>query len=156
MKTPRVLACLLSLSVLLLTSNAKADEIKKLSSQEMERLVREITVAQNKATTHGATLDDVERLYAMYTADFVYEHPGMGDSYTRERLHSNHVRALNEGRYDKYDSAEYGYHVVNVVYGENAAAVLRTRAKLGDAPPRMAVFEFDNGKVARIREYWSY
>lgn len=156
MRTPRVLVCLLSLSVLLLTGNAKADETRKLSSQEMERLVHEVTAAQNKATTHGATLDDVERLFAMYTGDFVYEHPGMGDSYTRERLHGNHVRALNEGRYDKFDSAEYGYRVVNVVYGENAAAVLRTKPKLGDAPPRMAVFEFDNGKVARIREYWSY
>jgi ketosteroid isomerase-like protein len=42
------------------------------------------------------------------------------------------------------------------MYGDNAVAVQRTQDRLGDAPPRMAVFEFEDGKVARIREYWNY
>jgi ketosteroid isomerase-like protein len=161
LRAHRTLACLLVLPVLLLVGNVEADEVetdesRNLSVQQMERLVHEVTAAQNKATTRGATLDDVERLYAMYTADFVYEHPGMDDVYTREHLYGNHTRAMGQGQYEKYDPAEHGYRVVDVMSGDNAAAVRRTQARLGDAPPRMAVFEFEGGKVARIREYWNY
>jgi ketosteroid isomerase-like protein len=156
LRAPRALACLLALPVLLLVGNVEADESKNLSMQQMERLVHEVTAAQNRATTRGATLDDVERLFAMYTADFVYEHPGMDDVYTREHLYGNHTRVLRQGQYEKYDPAEYGYRVVDVMYGDNAVAVQRTQDRLGDAPPRMAVFEFEDGKVARIREYWNY
>ena len=156
MKILDPLVRLFVVTTLLLTGNVEAETAENLSQRQMERLAYEITEAQNKATTRGATLDDVERLYAMYTEDFIYEHPGMDDVYTREHLYRNHVRALGQGQYEKYDPAEYGYRIVDVMPGDNAIAVQRTQARFGDAAPRMAVFEFKNGKVARIREYWNY
>lgn len=156
MKILNPLARLFALTTLLLTGNVEAETAENLSRQQMERLAYEVTEAQNKATTRGATLDDVERLYAMYTEDFIYEHPGMDDVYTREHIYRNHTRALGQGQYEKYDPTEYGYRIVDVMPGDNAVAVQRTQARLGDAAPRMAVFEFENGKVARIREYWNY
>ncbi|NZA25696.1 hypothetical protein H0E84_04815 [Luteimonas sp. SJ-92] len=156
MTTPLLSACLLIVSALLPVGIVQAGQQDGLSVQRMTELVHEVTLAQNKATTRGATLEDVERLYAMYTADFIYEHPGMDDVYTRELLFRNHTRALERGVYDDYDPAEYGYRIVETMAGDGAVAVHRSQARLGDAPPRMAVFEFRDGKVARIREYWNY
>ena len=155
MKLLHTLTCLFVLSVML-PGYVEASETGDLSPQQIEQLVHAVTVAQNKATTRGATIDDVDCLYAMYTADFIYEHPGMDDVYTREHLYSNHVRALHQGRYEEYDPVEDAYRIVDMMYGDNAAAVQRIQARLDDAPHRMAVFEFENGKVARIREYWNY
>ncbi|MGP9800767.1 hypothetical protein [Rheinheimera sp. NSM] len=155
MKIFHIPTCLFILFALL-SGDVEASEAGKLSPQQMEQLVHAVTAAQNKATTRGATIDDVERLYAMYTADFIYEHPGMNDVYTREHLYSNHTRALHQGRYEKHDPVEHAYHIVDVMYGDNAAAVQRIKTRLDDAPHRLAVFEFENGKVARIREYWNY
>lgn len=155
LKIFHTLACLFILLVLL-SGEVEASETDDLSLQEMEQLVHAVTAAQNKATTRGATIDDVERLYAMYTADFIYEHPGMDDVYTREHLYGNHIRALREGRYEKYDPVEHAFHIVDVIYGDNAAAVQRIKTRLDDGLNRLAVFEFENGKVARIREYWNY
>lgn len=122
----------------------------------MERLVQEVTAAQTEATTQGADREDVERLYAMYTADFVYEHPMMGDSYTREQLLKNHLAGVDEGRYERFSAEAYGYRIVGMMHGVDAVAVLRSNAQMEDQPPHMAVFEFRDGKVSRIREYWNY
>ncbi|KAB8198535.1 hypothetical protein FKV24_001655 [Lysobacter maris] len=126
------------------------------SRAAVERRVREVTAAQNRATTRGANRDDVERLYAMYSADFVYEHPMMDDSYTRQQLLENHLAGVDEGRYERLTPEAYGYRIVGMMHGDDAVAVLRSNAQMEGQPPRMAVFEFRDGKVSRIREYWNY
>ncbi|MCF7220619.1 nuclear transport factor 2 family protein [Marilutibacter chinensis] len=144
----------LLLAVLLApSSNAHAWE---LTPAQMERLVRDVTAAQNAATAPSADLEDVERLYDLYTPDFVYEHPMMDDVYTRERLRNNHLAALEKGRFEGPGAAGHAYRIVGMMHGDNATAVQRINARMGDRAPRMAVFEFSDGKVSRIREYWNY
>ncbi|QDH70215.1 nuclear transport factor 2-like protein [Marilutibacter alkalisoli] len=126
-----------------------------LTPGQMEHLVRAVTAAQNRSTAPGVTVADVDRLFALYAPGFIYEHPGMDDVYTREQLYGNHVRAVRDGRFERDasgpDNAD-GYQIEALMYGTNAVAVQRRRRDVS----RMAVFEFEDGKVSRIREYWNY
>lgn len=147
-RLPLVLAALLA--------SSPVAHARELTPAQMERLVRDVTAAQNAATTRGAGPADVERLYDFYTADFVYEHPMMDDVYTREQLRENHLAAVESGRFERLDAAGHAYRIVGMMHGVAAVAVQRINGRTGDRAPRMAVFEFRDGKVSRIREYWNY
>lgn len=122
-----------------------------LSADALKARVADVTDAQNKAMMRGATVADVDALFSLYTDDFVYIHEAYGGTYTRERLYGNTVRLLERGVYDK---VEPRYAIVSTIPGYNAIAVERQETHKGVTSKHLAVFEFRDGKVSRIIEYW--
>lgn len=103
-----------------------------------------------------STPKDVDNIFELFTDDFTYVHPQYGGVYTREDLYNGYMRNQKNG---DYDGSVVDIRVENKIVGLNAIAVCKRFIKLvqnktveGDA--QMALFEFRDGKISRIYEYW--
>jgi ketosteroid isomerase-like protein len=104
----------------------------------------------------GSDMEDVDALFQLFTEDFTYNHQEYGGVYTREDLYKGYLRNLESGG---YDGSVYDIRVFSVISGKDALAVSkRYLSKTNPNPQKedgeMAVFEFKNGKIYRITEYW--
>jgi len=101
--------------------------------------------------------EDVERIFDLFTPDFVYIHPKYGGEYSRQDLRDGYLRNQKNGGYDGSVSDIY---VANMIVGLNAVTVEKHfvrkqkdgSSKRGDA--EMTLFEFKKGKISKIFEYW--
>ena len=128
-----------------------ADEPPSLSQEELKEMVREINKVQNQVMYKGSTVADVDRLFSMYTEDFVYQHDKYGGVYTRENLYNNTARYVKSGGYQRTDDR---YVILEMIAGLNAVAVLRREIYKGEAQDHLSIFEFEGSKVSKIKEYW--
>lgn len=135
----------------LLSASAGAAELKVLSAEELKARVVEITTAQNQVMLKGSTQADVDKLFALYSEDFVYRHDAYGGNYSKEELYANTLRLLTIGKYDK---TEPRYRILTQIPGHNAVAVERQEVHNGVTQNHLAVFEFRADKVTKISEYW--
>lgn len=62
----------------LLMANAGAAQLKVLSPEELKAKIVEITTAQNQVMLKDSTQTDVDKLFALYSDDFVYRHDAYG------------------------------------------------------------------------------
>ena len=122
-----------------------------LSSDELKAKVIEVTDAQNKVMMHGSTAADVDKLFSLYADDFTYIHEAYGGTYTKDELYGNTIRLLERGIYRK---TEPRYTLVSTIPGYNGIAVERQETHKGVTSKHLAVFEFRDGKVSKIIEYW--
>lgn len=132
-------------------SFAQAADTVPPSSDELKAKVIEVTDAQNKVMMLGSTVADVDKLFSLYADDFTYIHEAYGGAYTRDELYGNTIRLLERGIYSK---AEPRYILVSTMPGYNAIAVQRQETHKGVTSKHLAVFEFRDGKVSKIIEYW--
>ena len=139
------------LFTLLVTSISSAESVSVLSSEELKNKIVEINQAQNKAGMLGTTLDDVDKLFSLYTADFIYIHEVYGGTYTREHLYNNTVKAIKSGRYTRTNNR---YKIISMMPGYKAIAVQREQTDKGVTESHLAVFEFTGDKISKITEYW--
>lgn len=130
---------------------AQAADSLPLSAEELTAKVTEVTHAQNKVMMHGSTVEDVDRLFSLYSDDFTYSHAAYGGTYTKGELYDNTVRLLKRGIYSK---TEPRYILVSTIPGHNGIAVERQETHKGVTKKHLAVFEFRDAKVAKIIEYW--
>lgn len=103
-----------------------------------------------------STIEDIDSVFTLFTDDFTYVHPNYGGVYTRKDLYKGYKKNLEEGGYDG--------QIVDVIIeqkitGFNAIAVSRRYLKLVDkntsvGESQMTLFEFEQGKIRRIFEYW--
>lgn len=135
----------------LVIANAAAAQLKVLSPEELTAKVVEITEAQNQVMLKGSTQADVDKLFALYSDDFVYRHDVYGGNYSKEQLYANTLRLLAMGKYDK---TEPRYRIISQIPGLNAVAVERQEKHKGVVKNHLAVFEFSEDKVTKISEYW--
>ena len=142
---------LISALALLLLANAHATELPVLSAEELTAKVVEITAAQNQVMLQGSTQEDVDKLFAFYTDDFVYRHDVYGGNYSKDQLYANTLRLIKLGKYDK---TEPRYRIIAQMPGYNAVALERQEVHKGVVKHHLAVFEFRQDKVAKIIEYW--
>lgn len=126
-----------------------AGENTDLSAERIKALVSAVNESTNRMMLNGSSVDDVDRLFSLYTDDFVYVHEVYGGVYTREHLYRNAVKNLKAGH---YDHTEGRYKILNVMTGLNAAAVERLEVHSGKT--HLTVFEFKGEKVAKVIEYW--
>lgn len=122
-----------------------------LSADELKAKVVEITAAQNQVMLQGSAQADVDKLFALYSDDFVYRHDAYGGNYSKDELYANTMRLLAMGKYDK---TEPRYRIINQIPGYNAIAVERQEVHKGVVKNHLAVFEFREGKVTKVIEYW--
>ena len=130
---------------------AQAADTVPPSSDELKAKVIEVTDAQNKVMMHGSTVADVDKLFSLYADDFTYIHEAYGGTYTKDELYGNTIRLLERGIYSK---TEPRYILVSTIPGHNAIAVERQETHKGTTSKHLAVFEFREGKVSKIIEYW--
>jgi hypothetical protein len=122
-----------------------------LSADELKDKVTEVTDAQNKVMMQGSTAADVDKLFSLYTDNFVYIHEAYGGTYTRDELYGNTIRLLERGIYNK---PEPRYILISTIPGYNSIAIERQETHKGVTSKHLAVFEFRDGKVSKIIEYW--
>jgi hypothetical protein len=92
----------------------------------------------------------------LFTDDFIYTHPKYGGLYTREVLYNGYVRNQKNGG---YDGSVMDVRIINRIVGLNGVVIERQyieekngKAVAGD--PQMTLFEFRDGKISSIFEYW--
>jgi hypothetical protein len=141
----------LALVLALATGCVAAAEPVVFSAEQLKAKVEQVTQAQNKVMLKGSVKADVDRLFALYSDDFVYIHEAYGGSYSKEQLYANTLRLMSMG---KYDQTEARYRIINLMPGYNAVAVQRQEIYNGVTQNHLAVFEFCAGKVTKIIEYW--
>ncbi|NDV42405.1 nuclear transport factor 2 family protein [Flagellimonas sediminis] len=110
-----------------------------------------IVVFQSKSTK-----GDIDRIFELFTDDFTYVHPQYGGVYSREDLYNGYERNQENGG---YDGSIVDVKVENKIVGLDAVAVSRRFVKKEndkemDGELQMTFFEFRNGKICRIYEYW--
>lgn len=130
---------------------SEAAEPVVLSVDELKAKIVEITAAQNQVMLRGSTAEDVDKLFALYSDDFVYRHDVYGGNYSKDELYANTMLLLAMGKYDK---TEPRYRIINQIPGYNTIAVERQEVHKGVVKNHLAVFEFSQGKVAKVIEYW--
>lgn len=95
-------------------------------------------------------------LFDIFTEDFTYVHPKYGGEYTREDLHAGYPRNQQNG---VFNGSVVDIEILNKIVGLNAVVIQKRfiekkEGKLENGNPEMTLFEFENGKISRIFEYW--
>ena len=105
----------------------------------------------------SSTVEDIDKIFELFTDDFVYIHPKYGGTYTREVLYNGYVRNQKNGG---YDGSTVDVKIENIIIGLNAVTTQRVyyqksaEGELTEIDPGMTLFEFKNGKISKIFEYW--
>ncbi len=119
-----------------------------ISTADIIQQVRQATAALNDVARTGAGKTQADQLFDLYSADFVYVHDKYGGVYSREQLYRNTLRMIARGG---DHSTTDRYQLLQILPGESAAAVLRLTR---DGQQHLALFEFKQGKISKITEYW--
>lgn len=109
-----------------------------------------------KVFQQNSTLEDINNIFDLFTNDFTYVHPKYGGVYTREDLYNGYKRNQDKGG---YDGSVIDIKIENIIYGLNAITVskrfiTKEDGKTVEGDAQMALFEFKNGKIFMIKEYW--
>ncbi|MCK0107906.1 nuclear transport factor 2 family protein [Flavobacteriaceae bacterium S0825] len=109
-----------------------------------------------KVFQQNSTLKDIDNIFTLFTDDFTYAHPKYGGVYTREDLYNGYKRNQNNGG---YDGSVVDIKIENIIYGLNAITVskrfiTKEEGKVVKGDKQMALFEFKDGKIFMIKEYW--
>lgn len=104
----------------------------------------------------NSTQEDIDNIFDLFTDDFTYVHPNYGGVYTREDLFNGYVRNQKNGG---YDGSVVDIKVEKKILGLNAVAVSKRfikkeAGKIVEGEAQMALFEFKEGKIFRITEFW--
>lgn len=144
------------LLVLSATREIIAQKATQVHKDSLETIVDEYYKLNLKIFQENSTIDDIDKTFALFTEDFTYVHPKYGGTYTREDLYHGYVRNQNNGA---YDGKVVGIRILNKIIGLNAVVVEKFFVEkkddeIKDGEPEMTLFEFRDGKIARIFEYW--
>lgn len=104
----------------------------------------------------NSSIDDIDTIFELFTDDFTYVHEQYGGVYSREVLYDGYKRNQENGG---YDGEVVDIKVNNKIYGRNAIAVNKSFIKQVNGEvitgeEQMALFEFKEGKIYRITEFW--
>jgi len=104
----------------------------------------------------GSTVTDIDKAFELFTDDFTYVHAKYGGNYTKESLYKSALRNQESGR---YDGTVTDMKIENKIIGLNGAVVQKrfVEKKEGgiiESELQMTLFEFKDGKISRIVEYW--
>ncbi|MCK0178427.1 nuclear transport factor 2 family protein [Flavobacteriaceae bacterium S0862] len=109
-----------------------------------------------KVFQQNSTLEDIDNIFEFFTDDFTYVHSKYGGVYTREDLYNGYKRNQSKGG---YDGSVIDIKIENIMYGLNAITVSKRFITKEDGKDvigetQMALFEFKDGKIFMIKEYW--
>ncbi|MGC1515989.1 MAG: nuclear transport factor 2 family protein, partial [Maribacter sp.] len=104
----------------------------------------------------NSTKEDIDAAFALFTEDFTYVHPKYGGTYSRKDLYDGYLRNQKNGGYDGKVS---DIKIENQITGLNAVVVQKhfiekKKGTLAEGASEMTLFEFREGKISKIFEYW--
>ena len=138
------------------TSGMNAQEQQLSHKDSLNTLVAKYYALNLKVFQANSTVKDIDNIFVLFTDDFTYVHPKYGGVYTRESLYKGYVRNQKNGMYNGTIS---DIKILNKIIGLNAVVAKRVYIEKTDngtkeGETRMTLFEFKNGKISRIFEYW--
>ena len=144
------------LLLFLLTNQIVAQDASKAHKDSLDTVVKKYYDLNLKIFQKNSTIEDIDRAFELFTDDFEYVHPKYGGTYTRQDLYNGYVRNQKKGG---YDGKITDIKIVNKIIGLNAVVVEKRFVKKKDdgikvGDSEMTLFEFKNGKISRIFEYW--
>ncbi len=155
MKKQLKLVSFISLMVIT-TSQIYAQEATKTHKDSLDIVVTKYYDLNLKIFQANSTVDDINEVFRLFTDDFTYVHPKYGGIYTREDLYNGYIRNQKNGG---YDGSVTDIKILNKIIGLNSVVIQRSfvnkkDGSIKDGEPNMTLFEFRNGKISRIFEYW--
>lgn len=143
-------------SLLFAVNHVIAQDATKAHKDSLNTVVKKYYDLNLKMFQANSTIEDIGRTFELFTDDFEYVHPKYGGTYTREDLYNGSVRNQKNGR---YNGRVVDIKIINKIIGLNAVVVQksfveRKDGEIIDGEPQMTLFEFVNGKISRIFEYW--
>jgi hypothetical protein len=138
------------------TSHVIAQHKSITHEDSLELVVTKYYELNLKIFQANSTIEDINNAFDLFTDDFTYTHPQYGGVYTREELYNGYVRNQNNG---SYDGSVVDIKILNQIVGLNAVVVQKCFVEkrddiLKEGNPEMTLFEFKDGKISRIYEYW--
>ncbi|MFZ6013512.1 MAG: nuclear transport factor 2 family protein [Bacteroidota bacterium] len=135
---------------------ASAQEITTPHKDSITAIVMKYYELNLKIFQVGSGEKDVDKLFELFTHDFIYEHPRYGGTYSRSELYDGYRKGQENGR---YNGTTVDIKVENKIVGLKAVVVEKRFVKktgngLQNGKLEMTLFEFRNGKIARITEFW--
>ncbi len=137
-------------------SSLSAQEATQAHKDSLNALVNEYYRLNLEIFQANSTPEQIDQIFALFTEDFTYVHPKYGGTYTREDLYNGYKRNQANGGYDGsvMDILEF-----QRITGLNGVVVERsyvTKEESGitQGEKQMTLFEFRDGKISRIFEYW--
>jgi hypothetical protein len=135
----------------------KAQEASDTHKDSLKQIVDKYYSLNLKIFKQGSTKADVDDLFNLFTEDFTYVHPKYGGEYSRTDIYEGY---LNNQKNGNYNGSLVDIKVRNIIVGLNGLATERVylqkveSGKLEEVDPGMTLFEFRNGKISKIFEYW--
>ena len=104
----------------------------------------------------NSTVENIDEVFELFTEDFTYTHPKYGGVYTREDLYNGYIRNQKNGG---YDGNVIEIKILNKIVGLNAVVIEKRFVRKeeegsNEEESDMTLFEFRNGKISKIFEYW--
>ena len=135
---------------------ANAQEANKAHRDSLNTLVEKYYKLNLKVFQANSQVVDIDNIFEIFTEDFTYVHPKYGGTYTREDLYNGYKRNQKNGG---YDGSIIDFKISNKIIGLTAVVlekrfVKRKEGKINEGDSQMTLFEFKNGKIIRIFEYW--
>jgi ketosteroid isomerase-like protein len=151
------LKLLASIFLILWTANqVVAQDATQAHKDSLDIVVTKYYDLNLKIFKANSTIEDIDKTFDLFTDDFTYVHPKYGGTYTREDLYNGYVRNQKNGG---YNGKVMDIKIENIIIGLNAVVVEKRFMKKKDGgiqegKPEMTLFEFKDGKISRIFEYW--
>ncbi|WP_299104696.1 nuclear transport factor 2 family protein [uncultured Tenacibaculum sp.] len=142
------------IALFFLTDKINSQETTKSNQKLHNTLVDSYYNLNVKAFQKNSKVEDIDRIFNLFTDDFVYVHPKYGGTYTRENLYKGYIRNKKNGM---YDGTITGIKIFNRIAGLNALVVKRIyidKDTKEEKDAKMTLFEFKEGKISKIFEYW--
>lgn len=142
--------------LVLTTGPLRAQEATQAHKDSLDAVVTEYYDLNLKIFQANSLVEDIDAVFELFTDDFTYVHPKYGGTYTRADLYNGYVRNQKNGG---YDGSITDIKILNKIIGLNAVVVQRRYVKKKDdgveeGESKMTLFEFKDGKIVRIFEYW--
>ncbi len=146
-----------TVTILFLSNGASGQNATQSHKDSLQVVVQKYYDLSLEIYKANSTVAVIDELFSLFTEDFVYVHPKYGGTYSRTDLYEGYVRNQKNGA---YDGSIVDLRLNNLIAGFNAVATDRTYLKkseggeLEEVDPGMTLFEFKDGKISKIFEYW--
>lgn len=144
------------LLVFLISNTIVAQEATEAHKDSINTILTRYYDLNLKMFQGGSSVEDVDNGFNLFTDDFTYTHSKFNGFYTSDCLYKSALRNLNEGN---YDGRVTDFKIESKIIGLKAAAVQKRFVEkkggvIVESELQMTLFEFRDGKISRIVEYW--
>lgn len=155
MKKARTLLETVIILTILVSFDAKA-QITEAHRDSLNSVVEEYYRLNLNIFKSGSTVEDIDELFSLFTDDFTYVHPKYGGTYSRSDLYEGYKNNQANGA---YNGSVVDFKIENKIVGLSALAIEKRFVEMKEGRPEegkreMTLFEFRNGKISKIVEYW--